>query len=34
MHDRPWTAEALADIVKGLRDKGYEIADPATIKTP
>lgn len=34
MHDRPWTAEALADIVKGLRDKGYKIADPATIKTP
>ncbi|WP_186577604.1 polysaccharide deacetylase family protein [Aquibacillus kalidii] len=34
MHDRPWTAEALDDIVKGLREKGYEMVDPALIKLP
>jgi peptidoglycan/xylan/chitin deacetylase (PgdA/CDA1 family) len=34
MHDREWTNEALADVVKGLRDKGYEILDPELIKTP
>ncbi len=34
MHDREWTAEALAEIVKGLRDQGYEIMDPHLIKTP
>ncbi|MRH41892.1 polysaccharide deacetylase family protein [Aquibacillus halophilus] len=34
MHDRDWTADALGDIVIGLRDKGYEILDPALIKTP
>jgi peptidoglycan-N-acetylglucosamine deacetylase len=34
MHDRAWTSEALGDIVKGLRDKGYELVDPDTIKTP
>lgn len=33
MHDREWTSEALHDIVVGLRDKGYEIIDPALIKT-
>jgi peptidoglycan/xylan/chitin deacetylase (PgdA/CDA1 family) len=33
MHDREWTAAALEDIVTGLRDKGYEIADPALIRT-
>lgn len=33
MHDREWTAEALQDIVTGLRDKGYEILDPELIKT-
>ncbi|HLR62261.1 MAG TPA: polysaccharide deacetylase family protein [Lentibacillus sp.] len=33
MHDREWTAKALEDIVTGLRDKGYEIADPALLKT-
>ncbi|HLR07804.1 MAG TPA: polysaccharide deacetylase family protein [Bacillota bacterium] len=33
MHDREWTAEALEDIVKGLRDKGFEIVDPALIQT-
>ncbi|TQR20141.1 polysaccharide deacetylase family protein [Psychrobacillus vulpis] len=32
MHDRKWTAEALADIVKGLRAKGYDFIDPQTIK--
>lgn len=34
MHDRDWTNEALEDIVKGLRDKGYKILDPALLKTP
>ncbi|HEX7066228.1 MAG TPA: polysaccharide deacetylase family protein [Bacillales bacterium] len=34
MHDHPWTAKALDDIVKGLRKKGYTILDPALLKTP
>ncbi|MCA1053354.1 polysaccharide deacetylase family protein [Rossellomorea aquimaris] len=34
MHDRTWTSEALPDIVKGLREKGYEILDPHKIQTP
>ncbi|MBO0994482.1 polysaccharide deacetylase family protein [Bacillus sp. SD088] len=34
MHDREWTNAALEDIVKGLRDKGYETVDPDLIKTP
>ncbi|EDL62897.1 polysaccharide deacetylase family protein [Bacillus sp. SG-1] len=34
MHDREWTNAALADIVQGLRDKGYEILDPELIQTP
>ena len=33
MHDREWTKEALPGIVEGLRDKGYEMLDPALIKT-
>ncbi|CAN7445685.1 polysaccharide deacetylase family protein [Rossellomorea sp. LjRoot5] len=33
MHDRTWTSEALTDIVKGLRAKGYETLDPHRIKT-
>ncbi|MBD7983390.1 polysaccharide deacetylase family protein [Sporosarcina sp. Sa2YVA2] len=33
MHDREWTADALEDIVNGLRDKGYEFVDPKLIKT-
>lgn len=33
MHDREWTAEALEDIVTGLREQGYELVDPKTIKT-
>ncbi|EQB36559.1 MULTISPECIES: polysaccharide deacetylase family protein [Virgibacillus] len=33
MHDREWTNKALADIVNGLRDKGYEMVDPHQIKT-
>lgn len=32
MHDREWTAAALKDIVVGLRAKGYDLIDPATIK--
>ncbi|WP_313891428.1 polysaccharide deacetylase family protein [Psychrobacillus sp.] len=32
MHDRKWTAEALAGIVEGLRAKGYDLVDPKTIK--
>ncbi|MDM5226391.1 polysaccharide deacetylase family protein [Cytobacillus sp. NJ13] len=31
MHDRLWTKEALEDIVKGLRNKGYTLVDPAQI---
>lgn len=31
MHDRTWTSGALADIVNGLRDKGYTLIDPDTI---
>lgn len=34
MHDREWTAAAIPEIVKGLRDKGYTLIDPATIKMP
>ncbi|GAB4073737.1 hypothetical protein GCM10028778_12400 [Barrientosiimonas marina] len=34
MHDRDWTNKALEDIVKGLRDQGYTILDPALLKTP
>ncbi|MGF2615490.1 polysaccharide deacetylase family protein [Rossellomorea vietnamensis] len=34
MHDRTWTSEAMADIVMGLRDKGFEILDPELIETP
>ncbi|GGK04188.1 oligosaccharide deacetylase [Lentibacillus kapialis] len=33
MHDREWTNKALADIITGLRDKGYDMADPDLIKT-
>ncbi|WP_240338501.1 polysaccharide deacetylase family protein [Peribacillus alkalitolerans] len=33
MHDRPWTKDALVDIVKGLQVKGYEIVDPILIET-
>ncbi|WP_174613114.1 polysaccharide deacetylase family protein [Virgibacillus ihumii] len=33
MHDRKWTAKALPAIVKGLRDKGYEMVEPEQIKT-
>lgn len=32
MHDRDFTRDALKDIVEGLRDKGFEIVDPALIK--
>ena len=32
MHDREWTADALKDIVEGLRAKGYDLIDPATIQ--
>ncbi|WP_082234313.1 polysaccharide deacetylase family protein [Halobacillus massiliensis] len=34
MHDREWTAAAVPDIVKGLKEKGYELLDPALIQTP
>ncbi|MDO6657684.1 polysaccharide deacetylase family protein [Anaerobacillus sp. 1_MG-2023] len=32
MHDRDWTAAALGDIVKGLRDKDYNLIDPEEIE--
>jgi len=31
MHDRKWTKEALEDIVKGLKNKGFTPVDPALI---
>lgn len=34
MHDREWTNAGLEKIVKGLRDKGYELLDPILIETP
>ncbi|MFK4998075.1 polysaccharide deacetylase family protein [Bacillus sp. N9] len=34
MHDRKWTSEGLEQIVKGLREKGYELLDPKLIDTP
>ncbi|MGD6793524.1 polysaccharide deacetylase family protein [Metabacillus indicus] len=34
MHDRKWTSEALSAIVTGLKQKGYEMADPDAIETP
>ncbi|GAA0293917.1 peptidoglycan/xylan/chitin deacetylase (PgdA/CDA1 family) [Gracilibacillus halotolerans] len=34
MHDREWTFEALEDIVKGLRDKGYTFVNPEAIEIP
>ncbi|MBM7552916.1 polysaccharide deacetylase family protein [Thalassobacillus pellis] len=34
MHDREWTANALDDIVSGLREKGFELLNPDLIKTP
>ncbi|MCR2820866.1 polysaccharide deacetylase family protein [Lederbergia panacisoli] len=34
MHDREWTNAGLEQIVKGLRDKGYETLDPNLIETP
>ncbi|MFB1051893.1 polysaccharide deacetylase family protein [Paraliobacillus sp. JSM ZJ581] len=33
MHDREWTNAAMADIVIGLRDKGYTMVNPRAIKT-
>ncbi|WP_144460696.1 polysaccharide deacetylase family protein [Siminovitchia fortis] len=33
MHDREWTNDGLERIVDGLRDKGYELLDPALIDT-
>ncbi|WP_078391630.1 polysaccharide deacetylase family protein [Shouchella patagoniensis] len=32
MHDREWSADALEDIVNGLRDKGYDLVDPDQLK--
>ncbi|WP_226658484.1 polysaccharide deacetylase family protein [Pseudalkalibacillus hwajinpoensis] len=32
MHDRDWTAAALGDIVKGLRDKDYALINPEEIE--
>ncbi|WP_308017464.1 polysaccharide deacetylase family protein [Alkalihalobacillus deserti] len=32
MHDRKWTAEAIENIVIGLRERGYEPIDPREIK--
>ncbi|MCG3087390.1 polysaccharide deacetylase family protein [Sporosarcina cyprini] len=32
MHDREWTADALEEIITGLRNKGYDFVDPKTIQ--
>ena len=32
MHDREWTNAALEEIIKGLKQKDYEIVDPARIR--
>ncbi|PLR97443.1 polysaccharide deacetylase family protein [Bacillus sp. T33-2] len=34
MHDRPWTSQALEDIVKGLQARGFTIVDPDLIEKP
>ncbi|MCA0969426.1 polysaccharide deacetylase family protein [Halobacillus litoralis] len=34
MHDREWTYNGLTQIVEGLRNKDYELLDPALIQTP
>ena len=34
MHDREWTANAIGDIMDGLRDKDFEFVDPKTIASP
>lgn len=31
MHDREWTKEALPEIVKGLREQGFQLAEPKEI---
>lgn len=31
MHDLPWTADAVRDMVNGYRDQGYHIVDPYLI---
>lgn len=33
MHDREWTNAAIADIVTGLEEQGYELVDPKDIET-
>lgn len=33
IHDREWTNDALDEIIKGLKEKGYKMVDPATIRT-
>ncbi|MEF3328666.1 polysaccharide deacetylase family protein [Oceanobacillus oncorhynchi] len=33
MHDREWTNEALGDVIDGLREQGYVMADPTLIET-
>lgn len=33
MHDREWTMEATPEIIEGLRQKDYEILDPALIRS-
>ena len=32
MHERSWTADALPEIIDGLREKGYTIANPNNLK--
>ncbi len=33
MHEHPWTAEAMPEIIKGIKDAGYTIVEPSEIET-
>jgi peptidoglycan/xylan/chitin deacetylase (PgdA/CDA1 family) len=33
MHEYPWTAEAMPEIIKGIKEKGYTIVEPKEIQT-
>ncbi len=33
LHEHPWTAEAMPEIIKGIKDAGYTIVEPAEIET-
>ncbi len=33
MHEFSWTAEAMPEIISGIKDAGYTIIDPKDIQT-